>query len=212
MPAREITELDALTLLARVDHESHSLKRRPAKDTSSSISRASPPRTIGARHGSRHATARRVLVDAGPGGDVQPRDIGCADTRYRGHDEDQEPIVNPRSYAEERTVSTRTTDDVRRIPIAHAPHPEMPCGHSVHIGSCPHCQRAQLARWAEQLADASRRNGWFHVTRESPRAGLARGARRRRAMSSKTASATPDSEIARLQRGHHRAASAATCP
>jgi hypothetical protein len=26
-----------------------------------------------------------------------------------------------------------------------------PCSHTRHIGSCSACQRAQLARWAEQL-------------------------------------------------------------
>jgi hypothetical protein len=27
-----------------------------------------------------------------------------------------------------------------------------PCGHTRHVGTCPHCQRAQLARWQRQLA------------------------------------------------------------
>jgi len=27
-----------------------------------------------------------------------------------------------------------------------------PCGHVCHVGACPHCQRAQLARWQRQLA------------------------------------------------------------
>ena len=27
-----------------------------------------------------------------------------------------------------------------------------PCGHIRHAGACPHCQRAQLARWQRQLA------------------------------------------------------------
>jgi hypothetical protein len=30
------------------------------------------------------------------------------------------------------------------------------CGHPRHVGVCPSCQRAQLARWASQLADVSR--------------------------------------------------------
>ena len=55
-----------------------------------------------------------------------------------------------------RTPSVETT---RTIPTPHAPHREMPCGHRVHLGSCPQCQRAQLARWAEQLAAASRTKG-----------------------------------------------------
>jgi hypothetical protein len=32
------------------------------------------------------------------------------------------------------------------------------CGHIRHVGTCPSCQRAQLARWDAQLAGASR--GW----------------------------------------------------
>jgi len=30
-----------------------------------------------------------------------------------------------------------------------------PCGHTRHVGTCPHCQRAQLARWRAQLIAAS---------------------------------------------------------
>jgi hypothetical protein len=26
-----------------------------------------------------------------------------------------------------------------------------PCGHTRHVGPCPHCQRAQQARWQRQL-------------------------------------------------------------
>jgi hypothetical protein len=28
------------------------------------------------------------------------------------------------------------------------------CGHERHVGTCPACQRAQLARWSSQLAAA----------------------------------------------------------
>lgn len=28
------------------------------------------------------------------------------------------------------------------------------CGHTRHVGTCPACQRAQLARWHGQLRDA----------------------------------------------------------
>jgi hypothetical protein len=31
-----------------------------------------------------------------------------------------------------------------------------PCGHARHVGTCASCQRAQLARWRTQLAQASR--------------------------------------------------------
>jgi hypothetical protein len=30
-----------------------------------------------------------------------------------------------------------------------------PCGHHRHVGTCPACQRAQLARWSSQLVAAS---------------------------------------------------------
>lgn len=30
-----------------------------------------------------------------------------------------------------------------------------PCGHMHHIGTCAHCQRAQLARWRRQLIEVS---------------------------------------------------------
>jgi hypothetical protein len=26
-----------------------------------------------------------------------------------------------------------------------------PCGHARRVGTCPHCRRAQLARWQRQL-------------------------------------------------------------
>jgi hypothetical protein len=29
------------------------------------------------------------------------------------------------------------------------------CGHARHVGTCPECQRAQLARWRAQLVEAS---------------------------------------------------------
>lgn len=32
---------------------------------------------------------------------------------------------------------------------------QKPCGHSVHVGTCAMCQRAQLARWRAQLAEAA---------------------------------------------------------
>lgn len=32
--------------------------------------------------------------------------------------------------------------------------PSKTCGHDRHVGTCPACQRAQLARWRSQLAAA----------------------------------------------------------
>lgn len=34
-----------------------------------------------------------------------------------------------------------------------------PCGHACHCGTCPWCQRAQLARWEAQLAQATSERG-----------------------------------------------------
>jgi hypothetical protein len=56
-------------------------------------------------------------------------------------------------------MHTRSVDAIRTLPSANGPDRDTPCGHRVHRGSCPQCQRAQLARWAEQLADAARKNG-----------------------------------------------------
>ncbi|MBV9338350.1 MAG: hypothetical protein JO243_20885 [Solirubrobacterales bacterium] len=30
--------------------------------------------------------------------------------------------------------------------------PTKDCGHTAHVGTCPACQRAQLAKWRAQLA------------------------------------------------------------
>jgi hypothetical protein len=40
---------------------------------------------------------------------------------------------------------------VRRAPVAGS-RARKPCGHERHVGPCPACQRAQLARWRSQLA------------------------------------------------------------
>ena len=36
----------------------------------------------------------------------------------------------------------------------HAAGAGKPCGHTRHMGTCPYCQRAQLARWRAQLDGA----------------------------------------------------------
>jgi hypothetical protein len=33
------------------------------------------------------------------------------------------------------------------------------CGHKRHVGTCPHCQRAQLARWRSQLIECTAGDG-----------------------------------------------------
>jgi hypothetical protein len=38
---------------------------------------------------------------------------------------------------------------------AHERSDAKPCLHDRHVGTCPHCQRAQLARWNSQLLDSA---------------------------------------------------------
>jgi hypothetical protein len=42
--------------------------------------------------------------------------------------------------------------DVAASPPAGERTPQSPCGHTRHVGTCPTCQRMQLARWRRQLA------------------------------------------------------------
>jgi hypothetical protein len=54
-----------------------------------------------------------------------------------------------------------TTPTVRLIstgPNAHQRIADKPCRHHRHVGCCPHCQRAQLDRWAAQLANVTSRS------------------------------------------------------
>ena len=44
--------------------------------------------------------------------------------------------------------------------------PQSPCGHTRHVGTCPTCQRMQLARWRGQLA---------HADAEAPASGKKAG-------------------------------------
>lgn len=44
----------------------------------------------------------------------------------------------------------------RREAARSGSRPANPCGHERHVGTCPACQRAQLARWSSQLASAGR--------------------------------------------------------
>ena len=40
-------------------------------------------------------------------------------------------------------------------PAASGERSPKPCSHDRHVGWCPSCQRAQLARWRSQLAAVS---------------------------------------------------------
>jgi len=55
-------------------------------------------------------------------------------------------------------MRTPTVSSISTLPTAHESVPRKTCGHQVHTGSCPQCQRAQLARWAQQLADVERKD------------------------------------------------------
>jgi hypothetical protein len=48
------------------------------------------------------------------------------------------------------------TPNAQRFPTRRDPRSPRPCGHVRHVGPCPSCQRAQLARWRAQLEQASR--------------------------------------------------------
>jgi hypothetical protein len=51
--------------------------------------------------------------------------------------------------------SRDTADQVSPLLIRPKAQKEIvmkPCGHIGHVGTCPHCQREQLARWQHQLA------------------------------------------------------------
>jgi hypothetical protein len=37
---------------------------------------------------------------------------------------------------------------------SHSSEVQKACGHRDHVGTCPQCQRAQLARWRAQLNEA----------------------------------------------------------
>ena len=54
-------------------------------------------------------------------------------------------------------VQTVDARFVRSQRNEHASGIGKPCGHAQHVGTCPACQRTQLARWRTQLAQASRR-------------------------------------------------------
>ena len=62
------------------------------------------------------------------------------------------------SHTQESTVRTSSIDATSTLPTAHQPPLHKPCGHLLHVGSCPQCQRAQLARWADQLTEAAPKN------------------------------------------------------
>jgi hypothetical protein len=51
-----------------------------------------------------------------------------------------------------RTQTSSTTATAVRVQLGQA---AKPCGHTAHVGTCAACQRAQLAKWREQLAQVA---------------------------------------------------------
>jgi hypothetical protein len=55
--------------------------------------------------------------------------------------------ARPASELQPTTVAGYSTSNDRLA--------QKPCGHERHVGTCPSCQRGQLAKWDAQLAQAS---------------------------------------------------------
>jgi hypothetical protein len=51
--------------------------------------------------------------------------------------------------------SQTSAEQAGRGSTREARHVERPCGHRHHVGTCPPCQRAQLASWHAQLEEAT---------------------------------------------------------
>jgi hypothetical protein len=49
-------------------------------------------------------------------------------------------------------ISLDRARTARKQPPVLGSRAPKPCGHERHVGWCPDCQRAQLARWRSQLA------------------------------------------------------------
>jgi hypothetical protein len=48
-----------------------------------------------------------------------------------------------------------------------------PCGHVHHVGTCPYCQRAQLARWRRQLNEVSHARAYQRCAIAAPSSSAA---------------------------------------
>lgn len=51
-----------------------------------------------------------------------------------------------------RTQNSPTAATPVRVQLGQA---AKPCGHTAHVGTCAACQRAQLAKWRDQLAQVA---------------------------------------------------------
>jgi hypothetical protein len=52
-----------------------------------------------------------------------------------------------------RTTAPRASAGSVRVQLSQV---DKACGHTAHVGTCAACQRAQLAKWREQLAQVAR--------------------------------------------------------
>jgi len=51
-----------------------------------------------------------------------------------------------------RTQTSSTSTKPVRVQLGQA---AKACGHAAHVGTCSACQRAQLAKWRDQLAQVA---------------------------------------------------------
>jgi hypothetical protein len=67
---------------------------------------------------------------------------------------DEQPSWDERSEDREWLCEVIALDPARarRKKAAPGSPAPKPCGHDRHVGPCPACQRAQLARWRSELA------------------------------------------------------------
>jgi len=168
-------------------------------------------RAIGARHGSQICDTAGALVGAGPDGNILGAKYGlcrCGISRTRrGSRAHRKPA--PTQRREQCTPEPPTTSEEfqsRTRPIGRCLAVTLCISGAVPNASGP-SSPGGLNSWPMLHAGTVVPSDTSLAT-----ARFARGARRRRAMSSETASATPDREIPRLRRGHHQTGSAVTCP
>jgi hypothetical protein len=66
----------------------------------------------------------------------------------------EQPFWNERNEARQElgTVIALERGRARREAAKRGLSAPKPCGHDRHVGPCPACQRAQLARWRSELA------------------------------------------------------------
>jgi hypothetical protein len=79
---------------------------------------------------------------------ARPRQILAVSSTHASESERQMSIA--------QTIDAQVVPNQRHVRLAGI---GKPCGHAAYVGTCPACQRSQLARWSTQLAQVSRRLG-----------------------------------------------------